>query len=441
MIILIIDLWDFFDMNVLSLFNGLSFGKMALDELNIKVDKYYSSEIDKYAIQATQAIFPDTIQLGDVTKWREWDIDFSGVDLLLAGFPCQAWSMAGKQKGDNDPRGALVHDLIDIWNEIKLKNPNMKFMFENVKMKKEFLDYINKLFGVEPVCINSALVSAQNRVRYYWTNIPGDSCDDLFSSGAIAQPEDESIMLKDILEFDGNFTFMSDKFVDRQKGRKCLRDNLDGKAVNLSAMEYVKNGRQGDYIKCGAMRGRYLVDGKRADNQVGSQKGITTQRLELREDDKTNCLTTVQKDNYVVINSSQGKNPILTKGYVQFDPNNKGNKSQCNRVNLPDSKHKALSGTSGGNKHGVVTKIDIREKSKCVRSSGRGSIDRHEWDSISDCHYRKLTPRECMRLQTVPEHHIDTLLDAGISNTQLYKMTGNGWTHKVIVHIFKGLNE
>tara|TARA_Y100000310_G_C20642372_1_gene794678 strand:+ start:86 stop:952 length:867 start_codon:yes stop_codon:yes gene_type:complete len=176
-------------LNVLSLFNGMSVGMMALEDQAIEVGSYYSSEIDRYANQATQALYPEIIQVGDVTRWREWDIDWSSIDLLLAGFPCQAWSMAGKQQGDNDPRGALVHDLIDIWNHIKSVNPELKFMFENVKMKKEFLDYINDLFGVNPVCINSALVSAQNRVRYYWTNI-----------GTPTQPANLNINLIDILD-------------------------------------------------------------------------------------------------------------------------------------------------------------------------------------------------------------------------------------------------
>jgi len=151
-------------MNVLSLFNGMGFGAMALETLGVKVDNYYSSEIDKYANQAANALFPDTIQIGDVTKWREWNIDLGDIDLLIAGFPCQAWSMAGKQEGDDDPRGALVHDLIDIWKSINRSREAygklpVKFMFENVKMKRNFLDYINNLFDVEPICINSALVS------------------------------------------------------------------------------------------------------------------------------------------------------------------------------------------------------------------------------------------------------------------------------------------
>ena len=119
-------------MNVLSLFNGMSGGHMALDELGIDIGKYYSSDIDKYANEASTALFPDTIHLGDMTKWRDWDIDLSTIDLLLAGFPCQAWSTSGKMQGDNDPRGALVHDLIELWQEITKVNPNVKFLFENV---------------------------------------------------------------------------------------------------------------------------------------------------------------------------------------------------------------------------------------------------------------------------------------------------------------------
>ena len=373
-------------MNVLSLFNGMSFCSMALESLNINVDKMYSSEIDKYANQATQAMFPNTIQLGDVTNWREWDIDWASIDLVTGGFPCQAWSMAGKQLGDKDERGMLFWTMLDIMKHVKYHNPKADFLIENVKMKKEFEEYItvhteNALGCVHKILINSALVSAQNRNRYYWTSFP------------VEQPEDKGIILKDIIEHDGDFTFMSDKFVNRQKGRKCLRDDLDGKAVNLSAMEYVKNGRQGDYIKCGSMRGRYIVDGKRGDHLVDSQKGITEQRIEIRKDEKTNTLTTVQKDNLLIIQKPRGK------------------------------------------KFGGERAKD--GKTPCL-SANSWEHNNHLSDGAK---YRKLTPRECMRLQTVPEHHIDTLLSAGISNTQLYKMTGNGWTMEVIKHIFKGVKQ
>lgn len=177
------------EMNVLSLFDGISCGQVALKRAGVNVTSYHASEIDKYAMTITQANHPDTIQLGDMTKWREWDIDFSKIDVLFAGFPCQAWSIAGNQGGDNDPRGALVHDLLDIWKEIKKQNPNLKFLFENVKMKKEFTNYLNDLFGCDAILINSALFSAQNRQRLYWTNI---------EQGEL--PEDKGIVLKDILE-------------------------------------------------------------------------------------------------------------------------------------------------------------------------------------------------------------------------------------------------
>ena len=156
-------------MDVLSLFNGMSCGRIALEENGEKVNKYYSSEIDKYANKMAQHLYPDTIQLGDILNWKEWDIDWSSVDLLLAGFPCQAWSNAGLKKGTDDPRGALVHTLMNIKAHVQEHNAEVEFMFENVRMKKEHLRYVSELFGVEPICINSNLVSAQNRVRYYWT--------------------------------------------------------------------------------------------------------------------------------------------------------------------------------------------------------------------------------------------------------------------------------
>lgn len=357
-------------MNVLSLFNGMSFGYMALQSLGKPITNYYSSEIDKYANQATQTMFPDVVQLGDVTKWKEWDIDLGSIDLLLAGFPCQAWSMAGKQKGDDDPRGALVHDLIAIWSEIKKHNPNVKFMFENVKMKKEFLDYINKLFGVEPICINSSLVSAQNRNRYYWTNI-----------GDVKQPTDKNITWGDIRERGVDSFYYTEKGLNwlakhSQRKNKTLDVwGNDEKAQMIEASHYKNYSAQRFFGICdvptnkeciGAMRGRYLVDGKRNDKEQ-TKKGNTAQFIEFRYDKKSNSLTTVRKDNVVV--------PFTLPNRIPVDL----------------------------------------------------------------FFFRYITPRECFRLQTVPEHHIDTLLNSGISNTQLYKMAGNGWTHDVITHIFDAL--
>ena len=353
-------------MKVLSLFDGISCGQIALNRIGIKPEVYYAAEVDKYAIMVTQANYPNTAQLGDVTKWREWDIDWASIDLLIGGSPCQGFSFAGKQLAFDDPRSKLFFVYVDILNHIKSVNPNVKFMLENVKMKKEFLAVISEHLGVEPVFINSALVSAQNRQRYYWCN------------WNVEQPEDRGIVLADILEREPESpTYMSDKF--KARNAHILRDDLSGKAKSLSAMEYVKNGRQGDYINPAAIVGRKLDDnGKRNDSLPIKE----TQCLEVHDHGKSRCLSTVQKDT-IVSSLPPGRYPV------------------------------------------------IREKSKCVRSSGRGSYDRHEWDSISNCHYRKLTPIECERLQTVPDNYTNH-----VSNTQRYKMLGNGWTVDVVAHLF-----
>lgn len=175
-------------MNVLSLFDGMSCGQIALNRIGIKPSKYYASELDKYAIKVTQANYPDTVQLGDVTKWCEWDIDWSSIDLLIGGSPCQGFSFAGKQLAFDDPRSKLFFVYVDILSHIRSVNPNVKFLLENVKMKREYLDIISEHLGVEPVFINSALVSAQNRQRYYWAN------------WEFGQPEDKDIFFGDILE-------------------------------------------------------------------------------------------------------------------------------------------------------------------------------------------------------------------------------------------------
>lgn len=135
-------------MNVLSLFDGISCGRIALDRAGIKVNNYYASELDKHAIKVTQANWPETIQLGDVTKWREWDIDWSSIDLLIGGSPCQGFSFAGKQLAFDDPRSKLFFVYVDILNHIKDVNPYLKFLLENVKMKKEYLDVISETLGV-----------------------------------------------------------------------------------------------------------------------------------------------------------------------------------------------------------------------------------------------------------------------------------------------------
>lgn len=172
-------------MNVLSLFDGMSCGQLALNRLGVKVDKYFASEIDSYAMEIARKNFPDMVHVGDVTKVRGEDLP--PIDLLLGGSPCQGFSFAGKQLNFDDPRSKLFFEFVRLLNEIKPKY----FLLENVNMKQEYQDVISEHLGVKPIRLNSSLVSAQNRVRLYWTNIPVNSL-----------PDDKGILLKDILEYE-----------------------------------------------------------------------------------------------------------------------------------------------------------------------------------------------------------------------------------------------
>ena len=289
---------------VLSLFDGMSCGQLALQKLGIKVKQYYAAEIDKHAIQVTQHNFPNTIQLGDVTK--VFAKDLPKIDLLIGGSPCQGFSFAGKQLAFDDPRSKLFFEFVRLKNEC---NPTY-FMLENVKMKKEFEIIISKYMGVAPIEINSALLSAQNRVRLYWTNIANEPYG-LFGDMQcmIPQPKDKGILLRDILESD-----VPDKYYLSEKMLKWLTkhsekrgtefNKLDGnqKASCLTTTE-AKQNLSNDYV-CVASRGRNPENPKR--REVGLN---TEQMLEPRYDGKTNCLTSVQKDNLVMqLNQSTESN-------------------------------------------------------------------------------------------------------------------------------------
>jgi len=222
-------------MNVLSLFDGISAGRVALERAGVVVDNYYASEIDKYAIQVSKKNYPDIKQLGDISIWRGWDIDWSSIDMVIGGSPCQGFSIAGRQLNFEDPRSKLFFDFVDICDHVADMNPNMKFLLENVKMKQEFQDVINKYMGVEPIVINSSLLSAQNRVRLYWTNIPN-----------VSQPEDKGIVLSDILEdtVDDKYYLTAEAidYMSRLRNGKQRweyhKNPIDGKAACLTANMY-----------------------------------------------------------------------------------------------------------------------------------------------------------------------------------------------------------
>ena len=199
-------------MKVLSLFDGISCGMVALERAGIPVDTYYASEIDKNAIAISQKNYPNIIRLGDVTKWREWDIPWAEIDLLIGGSPCQGFSFAGKQLNFNDPRSKLFFEFVDILNHIRKHKPNVKFLLENVKMKAEWRDVISGYLGVKPIRINSALVSAAKRDRLYWANFD------------VEMPDDKGITFDDINQHSTDW--LSDTYIDKVSKWNAQQDPI-----------------------------------------------------------------------------------------------------------------------------------------------------------------------------------------------------------------------
>jgi len=374
-------------LNVLSCFDGISCGRVALERAGIEIDKYYSSEIDKHAIAIASKNYPDTIQLGNIN-----DIEFENyagkIDLLIGGSPCTNLSSAGDRTGLAGEQSRLFFKFIEALEKIKPKY----FLLENVaSMTIANKNAISSYMKVEPIEINSNLVSAQNRKRLYWTNIEINGL-----------PVDKNIKLKDILleedqieekyyinnikeikwivnpekikkgytsidgekamamrarqyaNWNGSYIKRPLKLIELGNGAQGQRVySIEGNSVSISALGGGWGARTGLYLV--ASRGRNIVDGKRKD----ILHAPTQQQLESRDDEKTNCLTTVSKDNYLII---------------ELD--------------------------------GKFYRI------------------------------RKLTPIECERLQTLPDNYTD-----GISDSQRWKTLGNGWTVDIITHILKGIKQ
>ena len=220
---------------VLSLFDGMSCGQLALQKLGIKVKQYYAAEIDKHAIQVTQHNFPNTIQLGDVTK--VFAKDLPKIDLLIGGSPCQGFSFAGKQLAFDDPRSKLFFEFVRIWREIKEINPNAKFLLENVRMKKEHEKVISDYLGLEPMFICSSLFSAQQRKRLYWSNI--NTIETMFGIKThFDLPDDKGLKLIDILENkqDGQIAVEISK--QKRHGKHILESSFNNKSNSLTTFEH-----------------------------------------------------------------------------------------------------------------------------------------------------------------------------------------------------------
>jgi len=472
---------------VLSLFDGMSCGQIALQDMGVKVRQYYAAEIDKHAIAQTQLNFPNTIQLGSVTDWEKWDIDWQNVGLILAGSPCQGFSFAGKQLAFDDPRSKLFFVFIDILKHVQKHNPKVKYLLENVKMAKEHELVISRYCNVAPIEINSALVSAQNRQRLYWTNIANISYG-LFGDMicAIPQPKDKGILLKDILESE-----VDKKYYLSEKTLKTIAEYakdyvVTGKSPCLTTELSHGTGRDftpriaKEIFHCVAMRGR------NPENPKSREAGLNTvQQIEPRFDGKTNCLTSVQKDN-LVINipcdyrsdeglrlRTNGKAPTLTKGaetsgtqynslVMQLNTSTEsGGKQpfQQNRIYDSNGQSPALMAQMSCGSHAILvpeaTKkgfIEVQpgecfdaENINSETRRGRKMQDKSnclmakETDFMqytNDYKIRRLTPTECSRLQTIPSWY-----KWQCSDTQQYRMLGNGWTVSVIKHILSFMNK
>lgn len=379
---------------VLSLFDGMSCGQLALQRLGIEVDTYYASEIDKYAIQVTQANFPNTIQIGDVCNVDPKD--FEDIDLITCGSPCQGFSFAGKQLAFDDPRSALFFEFIRILKEIKPKY----FLLENVRMKQEFQDIITDqvslcypefqggdLFGgkIKPSLINSALVSAQNRLRLYWTNIPN-----------IEQPIDKNIILEDIL----------------------IKQDTESYALSDLANKRAKDNPRSRAFKPGQEKSGALL--------ANQYKQSTDSLYALKEPKQVGVAVDINGHDILKrVYSPEGKSPTLnTMGGGNREPKvlsgawrARSYDDKGQRVKWKESKPKQM--------------LELRKDQK---SNSIGSVQK---DSVvvQDLSWRKLLPLECERLQTVPDNYTNH-----VSNSQRFKMLGNGWTIDVIAHILKNMD-
>ena len=273
-------------MNVLSLFDGMSCGQITLDQLGIKFDgvndKYFASEIKQNAIKVTQHNYPDTIQLGDVTKLNGYMLP--KIDLLIGGSPCQDLSLANKDRlGLKGSKSSLFWEYVRLLKELKPKY----FMLENVEMPTNDLQTITEILGVNPVNINSSLVSAQQRNRYYWTNIPGDEIN-LFGETIISQPKDKKIKLKDVLEYG---------FTDVEKS-KCLKTKEGSSEANYKSTlhRYLTTGMIDIIFKDDKTFLRVKEATKIGFVDIGNKEAVDLTYLKSKtrrgrkKDEKSNCL-------------------------------------------------------------------------------------------------------------------------------------------------------
>lgn len=495
-------------MKVLSLFDGMACGMLAFQSAGIKVDRYVAFEIDKYAVQTSSHNFPMIEHRGDVFKADF--TEFQGFDFLVGGSPCTYWSIAQKNNRETEASG-MGWELFSQYVRALHEAQPQYFIYENNKsMANAIRESITETFGFEPICINSALVSAQNRQRLYW--VGKRNLDGTYSRVKVDQPEDRGILLRDVLDgvtypvcADGDksktitasyFKYAaSDSFkkanprigIAEPVASTVLNINPSGKGINgavgridAKSRCLTTNKGEGQKIivpvaepvnvtadgKAGTLRATYYKDGIRnlVGNNVDRKTGVAVpvcvaergryvadgsieQRFEAREDGKTNTLTTVQKDNNICEPVRVGSLPR---------PSGELSTSQAFRVYSTDGK--SVNITSGGGGAGAKTGLyaipvefdgDVPIKAvSCTDGKtytvyqvkdGQITIKGKQFPiKLADGFYiiRKLTVSECKRLQTVPEWY-----EFPVSDSQAYKMLGNGWTVEVIAHLINATQE
>lgn len=504
-------------MKILSLFDGMACGMLAMIGADILVDRYVAYEVDKYAVKTSVHNFPEIEQKGDV--FNADFTEYEGFDFLVGGSPCTYWSIAQTKNRETTASGMgweLFSQYVRALHEVKPKY----FIYENNKsMSKAIRESITDTFGFEPICINSALLSAQNRQRLYWVGIRNEN--GTYQKVTVEQPEDKGILLKDILEtngmpyqnkadvltasYNGAVIWNSLERHQRSMIAEPVNCTSDGKASTLMAGYYkygmatpvTNNGFKGG-ANCVAEPVCVAQRGRNPKNPTSREPGIPTeQRFEARTDKKTNTITTVQKDNLVAepiramnyelesvknsdsgviatmdmpgshdilkkVYGEKGKSPTINtcgggnrepkvftqlpecfrvkeatkQGYTDIEPGNCVDMAMINsktrRGRNMETKSNCLQTNCSFFQYCGTVKTPIYEvKDGMITVKGKQYPIK-----LIDGYYiiRKLTVRECMRLQTVPEWY-----EFPVSNSQAYKMLGNGWTIDVIVHLLKSI--
>jgi DNA (cytosine-5)-methyltransferase 3A len=426
--------------NVLSLFDGMSCGQQALERAGIKVTNYFASEIDKHAIKVTMANYPNTIQLGSVVDVDGYSLP--KIDLLIGGSPCQSFSFAGKRKGmstkceteiltlehylqlksegyEFEGQSYLFWEYMRLLNECKPKY----FLLENVEMGEKWERVLSKAIGINGIHINSALVSAQNRKRIYWTNIghePGGLFGDLVCK--IEQPKDRGILLKDILESE-----VDDKYYLSEKAINYINRN----ERNLSFQMNENDNKSGCVVaryQSGIPYNQIVVHNTMPRSSTSGKGG--TGHLS-RNDGKTYCLDTGNTNAVEIVGLTEVRTQEAKQIRKETGTNPKRAKELVERT---DGKIGALLTSQTADNlvfsYRQDAPNDVNGKKDCLRANA-GGVLRGVGIIENTSRIRRLTPLECERLQTVADGYT-----AHVSDSQRYKMLGNGWTVDVIVHIF-----